>query len=387
MKSWIRTRRSRLLVVGLALAVFQSTWMGLAADDSPETREVKEQFARQAGRIASLEVSYLLETTSGLKPAQLLALPNFRNQLFLPRGEWIEALKGEKQYRRQLRPERVEYLAEPDEYGLVPPQPVDSKASAAVRERQKTLRDGYDRAIASMKAQEQMGVPKRPKKDADRLLPSERDITRAFNGRTAWMRHPRDAKTNEVQVWPLGQKALHFFGMSPYFSAVGLQPVDPTSKGDRIQQVLEMFRLTDWFSHHAYTIEKTEAIDGSTCVVFKGSLNSIFRPALLAGDIADRIWLDRDHGWAVRKREQTKDGQLMERWENSGLREVEAGLWLPTIVRREKFAEDAPAEGRGKPVLTEEVRVKHLEINRVPEDRFDMVPTKEDVIEDLRGRF
>ena len=41
----------------------------------------------------------------------------------------------------------------------------------------------------------------------------------------------------------------------------------------------------------------------------------------------------------------------------------------------------------GKPVVTEEIRVKSLEINKVPDDRFDMVPRKEDVIEDLRGMF
>lgn len=387
MKSWIRARRSRLLLVGLALAIFPLAWRGMAAQDSPETREVKEQFARQAGQIASLEVSYSLETTSGLKPAQLIALLNFRNRLFLPKNEWTEAFMGEKRYCRQLQPERVEYLADPDEFGLVPPQPVDPRASAAVQDQQKALKDGYDRAIAMMRAQEEMGVPRRPREDASRLLPSERDITRAYNGRTAWMRHPRDGKTNEVQIWAVGQKALHFFGMSPYLSAVGLQPADPTSMGHQVQRAQEMCRLTDWFGDHAYTIEKTEAIDGSTCVVLKGSLNSVARPSPMSGDIADRIWLDRDHGWAVRRREQTKDGQLMVRWENSELREVDAGLWLPMIVRHEEFAEDAPAEWRGKPVLTEEVRVKHIEINRVPDERFDLVPTKADVIEDLRGRF
>jgi hypothetical protein len=103
------------------------------------------------------------------------------------------------------------------------------------------------------------------------------------------------------------------------------------------------------------------------------------------GNVADRIWLDRDHGWAVRKREQTSDGRVMARWENSGLREIEPGLWLPTIVRYERFAEDAPAEWRGKPVVTEEVRVKSIEVNNVPDDRFDLVLEKGDVIEDLRG--
>jgi hypothetical protein len=200
-----------------------------------------------------------------------------------------------------------------------------------------------------------------------------------------WMRRPRDDKASEVQVWPLRKNALHWFGISSYLSAVGLQPADPTSKGHQVQQVQEMFRLADWFKNHAYAIEKTEAIDGSTCVVLKGSLNSLVSPSLLVGDLADRIWLDRDHGWAVRKRELTKNGQVQTRWENSRLREVEPGLWLPTVVRQAQFAEDAPAQWRDKPVVVEEIRVKSIEVNKVSDDRFDMVPKKGDVIEDLRG--
>jgi hypothetical protein len=202
------------------------------------------------------------------------------------------------------------------------------------------------------------------------------------------MRRPLDEKTNEVQVWPLGPNA-HWFGMSSYLSAVGLQPSDPTSKGHQVQQAQKMFRLADWFRNHTYAIEKTEAIDGSTCVVLKGSLSdwlkSLASPSQPVGDVADRIWLDRDHGWAVRKREQTNDGQVPSRWENSGLREVEPGFWLPTVVRHERFAEDAPAEWRGKPDVTEKVSVQRIAVNNVRADRFDMVPGKGDVIEDLRG--
>jgi hypothetical protein len=388
MNVWIRTWRSRLVLAGLALAACSAIWASMADGDSPEAREVKARFARQAGRIASLEVSYSLEATSGLKPGQLLALAQFRNQLFLPKDDWTEAFQGEKRYRRQIQPERVEYLAEPGEFGLVPPQPVDPKAPAAVQKDQQALKDGYDRAIAIMKAQEARGVPRRRKKDPGLLDPIERDITRAFNGRTLWMRRPRDEKTNEVQVWPLGQNA-HWFGMSSYLSAVGLQPADPTSKGHPVQQAQEMFRLADWFRNHTYAIEKTEAIDGSTCVVLKGSLSDWFKPPVSpsqpVGDVADRIWLDRDHGWAVRKREQTNDGQVLSRWENSGLREVEPGLWLPTVVRHERFAEDAPAGWRGKPVVIEKIRVQRIAVNKVRDGRFDMVPQKGDVIEDLRG--
>jgi hypothetical protein len=141
------------------------------------------------------------------------------------------------------------------------------------------------------------------------------------------------------------------------------------------------------FNDRTYEIEKIEAIDGSTCVVLKGSLNSLVFPALLTSEEADRIWLDRDHGWVVRKRETTNNGRMQVRWENSGLCEVEPGLWLPTTVRHDRFADDAPPEWQGKPVVTEEVRVKSIEINHVPDDRFDFVPKKEDVIEDPRGNF
>jgi hypothetical protein len=60
-------------------------------------------------------------------------------------------------------------------------------------------KDQYDRAIVNMNVQEAKGVPRRPKKDPGLLDPSERDITRAFNGRMVWMRHLWDGKINEVQ--------------------------------------------------------------------------------------------------------------------------------------------------------------------------------------------
>lgn len=198
MSIWIRTRRSRLVLAGLALAAGSATWARMTAGDSAEAREVKEQFARQAARIKSLEVSYSLESKSELKPAQLLALAEFRNQLFLPKDDWTEAFKGDKRYRRQLQPARVEYLRDTDDFGLVPPQPVDPAAPAAVQKNQRLLKGEYDRAIAAMKAQEARGVPRRRKKDPGLLDPRERDVTRAFNGRMLWMLRPRDEKINEI---------------------------------------------------------------------------------------------------------------------------------------------------------------------------------------------
>lgn len=378
-----RTRRWLMVLAGSTLTACPATWASLSPGDSPEAREIKGHVARQAGRIRSIEVSYQLETKSNLKPAQLLALTDFRNQLFLPKDEWTEAFAGEKRFRRQIQPERVEWIAETDGNGLVPPQAVDPKASEAVQKIQKSMKEQHDRAAAMIKAQKARGGPGRPK-DPGHLDLMQRDVTRGFNGRTLWMRRPRTERVNEFQVWPM-KKNAHWFGMSSYLSGVGLQPADPTSAGSPVQKAQEIFRLADWFEGRTYEIEKTEAIDGSTCVILKGSLNSLFSPSPLTGETADRIWLDRDHGWAVRRREMTKNGRLQTRWENSNFREVDPGLWLPTMMRHDRFADDAPPEWQGKPVVSEEVRVKSIEVNRVPDDRFDFVPKKGDVIEDLRG--
>ena len=152
---------------------------------------------------------------------------------------------------------------------------------------------------------------------------------------------------------------------------------------------MKAFRVAEWVDEHSYSLEeKTEVIDGSTCVILKGSWNSLLKPSMVFGDLGDRIWLDRDHGLAVRKRELTKDGLVMERWENSEFREVEPGLWFPSLSRHQRFAADVPPDWKGKPALTETIRVENLEINKVADDLFDMpVPKKGDMVEDLRGLF
>ena len=55
---------------------------------------------------------------------------------------------------------------------------------------------------------------------------------------------------------------------------------------------------------------KNEVMDGSTCVILKGSLNSIQPAGFYPGELTDRIWLDRDHGLVLRKREMARDGKV-----------------------------------------------------------------------------
>jgi hypothetical protein len=52
------------------------TW--LSAGEDEQAREVKAQFARLAGRIKSLAVTYRLETKSNLSPEKLRALAEYQ---------------------------------------------------------------------------------------------------------------------------------------------------------------------------------------------------------------------------------------------------------------------------------------------------------------------
>jgi hypothetical protein len=376
--------RRTTVVVTLSMLAGLSAWMVVAAE-SPESREIKSRLRRQAQRIESMEISYKLETTSPLEPKQLVALSQFQNQLFLPNEERHEAFKGPKRYHRQILPERVNHLRPPDEFGLTPPAPVDPKAPAPMRENQQRLIAEYERATASMKAGRARGI-RFPQRDPNVRPLSERDTTRAFNGRTLWMRHPSTAQVDAYQVWPLTLDA-NWFQATAYAQSTGLHVPDPTGKS-MAAKTQAIFRVVDWVNDHGYQLEdKTDVVDGATCLVLKGSLNSLAQPALVAGDLSDRIWLDRDHGLAVRKREFAKDGRLGMRWINSELREIEPGLWMPMHCRQETFAEDAPPEWKDKPVMIQEIRVSKLELNKVSDDLFDMTPKKTDRIEDLRGQL
>jgi hypothetical protein len=372
--------RRPTLAVGLSLLIGLTAWLAVHGDESPESREIKDRLKKQVERIASLEVSYRREATSPLKPEQLVTLAQFRNQLFLPKDEWHEAFKGQKRFQRLTHPERVTLLHPTDEFGMTPPAPVDPKSAPLVQKNQKELIQQYERMVATMKAQKARGGPPRYTFDSQ----PEKDVTRAFNGRTLWMRHPQSDKVDAYQVWS-ARTQPNWFQATPYAQATGLHVPDPAGKTLAVT-AQAMFRAADWASEQAYQLEeKTEVVDGSTCVILRGSLNSMLQPGLIVGELTNRIWLDRDHGLAVRKREMARDGKVAIHWINSELKEVEPGLWLPLLCRQEQYAEDATPEWKDKPVVIEEIRVTKIEVNKVSDDLFDMTPKKNDRIEDLRG--
>ena len=148
-----------------------------------------------------------------------------------------------------------------------------------------------------------------------------------------------------------------------------------------------MFQLAELINNGTYELEpKSEVVDGSTCVILAGNPSSLVEPGVGIGKLTDRIWLDRDHGLVLRKREMTADGELAWRWATSDLKEVEPGIWFPMSTRVETFPRGGPDLG-GKPATVETIKVKSLAINRVPDALFDMTPRQGDRIEDLRGKL
>jgi hypothetical protein len=372
----------RTQVIGLAMLAGLTAWLAVRGAESPESAEIKARLKKQVERIASLEVWYRREMISPLKPEQLLAMSQYRNQLYLAKDEWHVAFKGRKRFQRHTCREHIKFLRPADEYGITPPGPVDPKAPPLVKKQQEELIKEYERMVAMMKADRARGGPSRYAFIND----SVEDTTRAFNGRTLWMRNARSEKEHAYQVWSPTSKG-DWFQATTYTIATALHVPDPTAR-PMVGNIQAMFQAATWTSDEGYQLEdKTEVVDGSTCVILKGSLNSLLQPGMIVGDLTNRIWLDRDHGLAIRKREMAKDGRVGVRWINTELREVEPGLWLPMHCRQESYADDAPPEFKDKPVMIEEIRVSKIEVNKVADDLFDMTPRKSDRVEDLRGTF
>ena len=69
----------------------------------------------------------------------------------------------------------------------------------------------------------------------------ERDVLRAYNGHSVWMRRPRSEKVIDYQVWPATSEA-NWFQASAYQSAVGLYVPDPTG-APMVRKFQAMFQV------------------------------------------------------------------------------------------------------------------------------------------------
>jgi hypothetical protein len=166
------------------------------------------------------------------------------------------------------------------------------------------------------------------------------------------------------------------FPPSPYLMHVGMAVADPTASDEAHRNLQQLHCLAELVQHWPYTVSRAaEDVGGTPCVVLQGAAE-ISLPvggASRKRSISDRLWLDPDHGLALRKRELQIDGQLV-RVVNTEFDEVLQGVWLPKHSRVEVFpAPDAPAQYRDRPLLTEEMTLCLAIVNKVPDDLFEAV--------------
>jgi hypothetical protein len=198
--------------------------------------------------------------------------------------------------------------------------------------------------------------------------PSE-DRTMAFNGRYAWCSAHSAPCDEYLKVWALND--LQFF-QSEYLMSVGLRYPDQTvSEKTRRAMCQQMWLLPDAFELHPYQLsERTERIDGARCLGLEASWKS---PTDQEVTITDRLWLDLDHGLAVRRRNQLFNGQLGEHWLTFRLQEVVPGYWLPRETWWHRVApRTAPEDWKGKFAISYHMTVLEWSANDVKDALFEI---------------
>jgi hypothetical protein len=198
------------------------------------------------------------------------------------------------------------------------------------------------------------------------------DRTMGFNGQYAWCSAHSAPCDQYVKGSP--ENDLGFF-QSEYLMSVGLRHPDQTvTEKTREAMGQRLWLLPDAFDRYAYRLSgRTERTDGSRCLVVEAHWQ---HPEDKQVTITDRIWLDLEHGLAVRRRDQLFNGQLGERWLTFRLDEIVPGYWLPkeTCWKRAAPA-SALKEWAGKFVLAYRMTVRGWKVNDVPDSLFE-IPAK-----------
>lgn len=336
---------------------------GLAAEP-PSLDEIKAHWATQRERVSSLYIEYQLDTEITVKPEVYVSLPPFESKIFLPKEETHFGFKGRKRYRRLIEPERPELLP--------PRQPpkVDPKASPFEQEGQK-IRAEQAKAVEEIRA------------NPGRLrMPS--DETFAFDAVKAWRRAPRGA----YNVFVHGRDtSLNWWQPKEYLACVGLGVPDPLEKSTFWQEQHRTVLMPDLLDARPYRVlGKTETVDGSECVVLQAEYRRTLPSGEQASEVSrDAIWLDLEHGLAIRQREDACDGLLHSRWINSALFEALPGFWLPKESQIQRFARTGAAEQYlNKPIEITKMRLTKWVVNDVPDDLFQLAIKPDDRVYDSR---
>ena len=178
-------------------------------------------------------------------------------------------------------------------------------------------------------------------------------------------------------------EAQEEFSLSLYRCNIGLALPDPTSRLAPGPNFRDLFNLRTLLHSRPYEIvRQSELVDGQSCVVLEGKYECV-SPLKGQGKrikIVDRLWLDRDFGFVLRKRITLIDQTLMQVL-NQDFVEVHPGFWLPKASKLnywEQIASPQLPDRRSEPAIAVNISLVYWIVNEVPDELFDVALTSPD---------
>jgi hypothetical protein len=309
--------------------------------------EIRSQLAKERSQLQNLYIEVTTDYKLAVDPKVYLTLPGHNKNVILVKETSQYAFKGEKHYKRTLCPAVVK--------SPWPLEPLkgDNKP-----------RDEYH------------------------LAPDE---TVVCTGKLEWERRIME-KGKPSNLFIMGADSSGHWGQPPgYLISIGWAIPDPTEHNAEMVRAQHMNCLPDLFTAEPYTVAKDVAVvDGARCAVLH---NHREVKVYVAGGgrkpqpLDDTIWLDLDHGLAMKQRDNVIGTDHVTRTLCGDFVEILPGLWFPKHVLVQCLVPlSGPAEYRGKPMLVGDTRLTKWVVNQVPDDLFDIVPrpAKDEQVYDMR---
>lgn len=346
------------------------------AAEPPTVDEIKSQLAQHRSQLQSLYIELTTDHRLAVDPKVYLTLPGHNEGVILAKTEQHYAMKGNKRYQRSLCPAVVK-----SPWPIKPPLfEVDPKASPAVqalqRFRQKLDKEDWDRVGSK--------VPR----DEYHLMP---DQTFAYNGKLQWDRQVPEAGKRASLIIMGADNSGHWGQPAAYLRSIGWSMADPTERDEKMVRRQQEDSFPDLFAAQPYTVAKTIAtVDGTRCAVLHGNREMeiwVRGQGIESRPVNDTIWLDLDHGLAMKQRELIVGQDDFTRTVSSDFVEILPGVWFPKSVAVQYLVPPSGAEEyRGKPMRVSEMTLTKWIVNQVPDDLFDPVsrPAKDEDVHDMR---
>jgi hypothetical protein len=379
------TLKRKMALWGLAILATACWVAPVEAADVPSFDEIKSRLKQQREKLQSLYIEVKSEDSSPLSIEEYRKLPFSEGQVCFPTEEIHFGFKDDKRYLRTKQGEIPDFV------------PAAALRPNATEQEKKQ----HERYVEREKKRRALPGPRTTQLSADRMV--------GYDGKVIWTRtvserRRADGKTEkrrpEVATYSPGSDTSRptdvsrFIRPPGYLFDVGLAVFGPDfSAQDKFSQdAMRLGLLPELFELGKFSIDGTENIDGAKCVRVCGTVE-LKRPGeTTLGPFADaqKLWLDVEHGLAVRKREwvsaqrRTRILVLMRDFQ-----EVTPGLWLPKVCQSQTIAPpddpDYPEQVRGKPFLMCRIKLTRWIINQMPDDLFDVLVKPGDEVIDARG--